>query len=250
MVRYRISQLAERVGVPATTLRYYETQGLLPAQRTPSGYRSYDDRDVERVRFIATAKDLGLPLARIRDLLGIWQDGMCRDVRRRLVPLVDEQITDLDTRLSDLHAVRRHLTEAQERLRALPARNTPCSPDCAFLTGASSTSESVAPVKPDAPVACSLSAGHHTARLKDWQAALAGAAPRRLDDGTIRTAVPTSRLAEIATLIADEATCCPFLHFTITVTHDGARLDATAPRGAGALLDDLFAPDLTEGDPC
>ncbi|WP_416316268.1 MerR family DNA-binding transcriptional regulator [Streptomyces sp. S584] len=35
----RISQLAERSGVPATTLRFYEGVGLLPADRTPAGYR-------------------------------------------------------------------------------------------------------------------------------------------------------------------------------------------------------------------
>jgi hypothetical protein len=38
---YRISQLADRVGVPATTPRFYETAGLLSAERSPSGYRVY-----------------------------------------------------------------------------------------------------------------------------------------------------------------------------------------------------------------
>ncbi|GAB3691467.1 MerR family DNA-binding transcriptional regulator [Saccharopolyspora sp. NPDC049426] len=35
----RISQLAERTGTPATTLRFYETAGPLPAERTPASYR-------------------------------------------------------------------------------------------------------------------------------------------------------------------------------------------------------------------
>ncbi|HEX4249696.1 MAG TPA: MerR family DNA-binding transcriptional regulator, partial [Pseudonocardia sp.] len=35
----RISQLAERSGVPATTLRFYESSGLLPSGRSPAGYR-------------------------------------------------------------------------------------------------------------------------------------------------------------------------------------------------------------------
>ncbi|MGW7750765.1 MerR family DNA-binding transcriptional regulator [Streptomyces violaceusniger] len=43
----RISQLAERSGVPATTLRFYESAGLLPADRTPHGYRSYREDAVE-----------------------------------------------------------------------------------------------------------------------------------------------------------------------------------------------------------
>ncbi|MFD5036597.1 MerR family DNA-binding transcriptional regulator [Streptomyces sp. NPDC058377] len=44
----RISQLAERSGVPATTLRFYAGAGLLPADRTPAGYRVYGEDAVER----------------------------------------------------------------------------------------------------------------------------------------------------------------------------------------------------------
>jgi DNA-binding transcriptional MerR regulator len=44
----RISQLAARTGVPATTLRFYETAGLLPAERTAAGYRAYGEDGVDR----------------------------------------------------------------------------------------------------------------------------------------------------------------------------------------------------------
>lgn len=54
-----ISQLAERAGVPATTLRFYESAGLLPAGRTPGGYRVYGEDAVERLAFITAAKRLG-----------------------------------------------------------------------------------------------------------------------------------------------------------------------------------------------
>lgn len=56
----RISQLAKRSGVPASTLRFYETLGLLAAQRTDSGYRIYDEATVERLAFIRAAKRVGL----------------------------------------------------------------------------------------------------------------------------------------------------------------------------------------------
>ena len=45
----RISQLATRTGVPATTLRYYESAGLLPAGRTAAGYRVYGQEDRKSV---------------------------------------------------------------------------------------------------------------------------------------------------------------------------------------------------------
>ncbi|WP_442813159.1 MerR family transcriptional regulator [Streptomyces sp. NBC_01800] len=68
----RISQLAERSGVPATTLRFYEGAGLLAAGRTASGYRVYGEDAVERLAFIGAAKHLGLPLEEISELLAVW----------------------------------------------------------------------------------------------------------------------------------------------------------------------------------
>lgn len=73
----RISQLAERTGVPATTLRFYDSTGLLPADRTPGGYRVYGEDAVKRLGFITTAKRLGLPLEEIAELLHVWADGSC-----------------------------------------------------------------------------------------------------------------------------------------------------------------------------
>ena len=66
----RIGALAKRSGVPAKTIRYYEATGLLPdPQREASGYRAYDERDVERLDFVAKAKTLGFSLAEIGDVL-------------------------------------------------------------------------------------------------------------------------------------------------------------------------------------
>ncbi|GAA1381359.1 MerR family transcriptional regulator [Pseudonocardia kongjuensis] len=250
MGRYRISQLAERVGVPATTLRYYESEGLLTTRRTPNGYRTYGDQDVERIRFITTAKDLGIPLARIRNLLGVWQDGMCRDVRGRLLPLVAEQLADLDSRMRDLQDVHRHLRGAQARLRALPARDEPCDPDCAFLTGDQTAIADRTGPTASVPIACSLGPDDHADRLARWRVTLAGTTTQQVDGTTVRVELPTERTAEIAALVADELACCPFFTFTLTVTHDGLRLDATAPIDARPLLDDLFIADPTGPRPC
>lgn len=83
MSTYRISQLAERSGVPATTLRFYEDAGLLPAGRTSSGYRVYGEDAVERLGFISSAKLLGLALE-------VREQGVCAAVRTRMVRLVAE----------------------------------------------------------------------------------------------------------------------------------------------------------------
>ncbi len=128
----RISEAAERSGVPASTLRYYEKIGLLNAPRSESGYRVYDQPTCDRLAFVVTVKRLGLPLWQIRELLGVWDDQSCRVVQGRLRTLVDEQLVETRTRIAELQALEQQLVDGRERLDALPARETGCSRDCAF----------------------------------------------------------------------------------------------------------------------
>ena len=110
---YRISQLAERVRVPATTRRFCEKEGLLVTGRSPDGYRRYGEADAERVRFISAAERPGLPLDRIRDLLQVWDGGMRSERRDELRPTITRQIADTDRRSTDLAA----LAVAEQRCR-------------------------------------------------------------------------------------------------------------------------------------
>ena len=251
---YRISQLSELVGIPATTLRYYETRGLLPARRTPAGYRSYTDGDVERVRFVAAAKDLGLSLEDIRDILRIWQHGMCRDVRDELAPRVRARIERAEHRRTELAAVRDHLRAALARLESLPARDSPCDPGCAFLAGAADL-PGPEPRPRDAgtagsPIACTLSADEHTDRIARWRAVLADTSRQALPDAGVRVELPTERAEEIAALVAAESRCCPFLTFRLTFTGAGVELDAHAPAEAAPLLHELFDTTAEAARPC
>jgi len=61
----RISELSDRTGVPASTLRFSEPEGLLPADRAGNGHRVYGEVAVDRLAFIAQAQDLDLPLPAI-----------------------------------------------------------------------------------------------------------------------------------------------------------------------------------------
>ncbi|WP_432044043.1 MerR family transcriptional regulator [Streptomyces cadmiisoli] len=109
MTTYRISQLASRSGVPATTLRFYESAGLLPVERTASGYRVYGEDAVDRLAFISSAKLLGLALEEIRDLPDVCEEGVCASVRARMLPLVADRIRDTDGRIAELRAFSVHL---------------------------------------------------------------------------------------------------------------------------------------------
>lgn len=66
----KIGEVAEKTGLTNRTLRYYGEIGLLsPAKRSPSGYRLYGQKELERLQKIQSLKYLGLPLEEIRECL-------------------------------------------------------------------------------------------------------------------------------------------------------------------------------------
>lgn len=234
---YRISQLAEQVGVPATTLRFYEREGLLPAARTASGYRQYTDDDRERIQFITAAKHLGLPLGEIRELLDVWAGGMCRDVRDDLRPRVSGQIAAAEERIADLHVFRDRLTAALTHLRELPARDGPCDPTCSFLHDLPNPRPAV---RPEPVVACSLDAGAYRDRLAQWARLLDGAEITALPDGGRSAQVPVDRAEEATRLVVAEQRCCPFLSFGMEFAGDRVVLTVRAPGHAHESVAALF----------
>lgn len=66
----KIGELAKACGCHAQSIRHYEQLGLLPAsRRTLTGHRRYDEADLQRLRFVRDAREHGLSLAAIADLL-------------------------------------------------------------------------------------------------------------------------------------------------------------------------------------
>ena len=68
----RTGELARTAGVNLQTIRFYERRGLLRQPlRTASGYRSYEQSDVERVLFIKRNQEIGFTLAEIKQLIDL-----------------------------------------------------------------------------------------------------------------------------------------------------------------------------------
>ena len=104
----RIGQLAAQAGFSVRTIRFYEQSGILPApERTPGGYRSYDQDAVTRLRFVRSAQTLGLSLAEIAEVLRIrdYQGPPCSYVAE----LLETHISALETRIKELTALRDEL---------------------------------------------------------------------------------------------------------------------------------------------
>ncbi len=121
-----IGEAAKASGVSAKMIRYYEATGLIPAAgRTGSGYRSYGPKDVQMLRFIRRARDLGFAMERVSELLALWRDRSraSADVKR----LALEQVGGLRTRIREM----------EEMVATLQSLADACAgddhPDCPIL---------------------------------------------------------------------------------------------------------------------
>lgn len=106
----RIGQLAERLDVNPKTIRFYESIGLIPEpERTPAGYRIYEEHDAERIEFIKIAQRLGLTLDDIREVMAFRERGErpCEYV----VETVRKEVDDLERRIKEMRRLRRELLD-------------------------------------------------------------------------------------------------------------------------------------------
>ncbi|MCC6192544.1 MAG: heavy metal-responsive transcriptional regulator [Anaerolineales bacterium] len=115
----RIKELANQTGVAAETIRYYEAVGLLPApKRAANNYREYGPADVERLRFIASARSLGLSPADVGEILAARDQGIAPC--ERVLTALDQSLVDLDRRLADMLALRDTLLSLRREGATLP----------------------------------------------------------------------------------------------------------------------------------
>ena len=121
-----ISFVAERSGVSAKTIRYYESIGLIPsADRRTNGYRAYDASDVHTLQFIRRARSLGFSVDEIRSLLDLWQDE--KPASTKVKAMAIQHLHELDQKIEDLQSIRRRLADLVERCRGNDR------PDCPIL---------------------------------------------------------------------------------------------------------------------
>lgn len=113
----KIGQLAKKSGVTTKTIRYYELIGLLhETDRTDSGYRLYDEKDVERLIFIRKAKNLGFSLSDIGETLTLYdaQQAPCVHV----LALLDRKVHEIDRLMSELKELQQELMRLREESAA------------------------------------------------------------------------------------------------------------------------------------
>lgn len=123
-----IGQVSNATGVSQRMIRHYEHIGLMPPpDRRDNGYRDYPPRSVERLRFIANARDLGFSIDEISALLGLWDDRTRASSEVKAIAL--EHAEELARKAAALEAMRRAL------LDLVQGCSGDARPECPILAG-------------------------------------------------------------------------------------------------------------------
>jgi MerR family copper efflux transcriptional regulator len=120
-----IGNVAERVGVRPSAIRYYEGQKILqPAVRGANGYRFYTDDAVKLLLFVRRAQSLGITLREIKPLLELATQGQrpCNHVKQ----LARNHLQEIDQKISELQALRNELRTLLRRKAGRPHGNEVC----------------------------------------------------------------------------------------------------------------------------
>jgi MerR family copper efflux transcriptional regulator len=121
-----IGQAAGRSGVPAKTIRYYESIGLIrPADRTNGNYRDYDDSSVRILQFLKRARAFGFSIEDCRELLSLYLDRERSSADVKAV--AQHRVDEIDRKIRELRALRATLGSLVERCHGDER------PDCPIL---------------------------------------------------------------------------------------------------------------------
>ena len=122
----QIGHVAERSGVAAKTIRYYEDIGLIArAARSPAGYRRYGESDVQTLSFISRSRSLGFSVNDVANLLALWYDK--QRASAEVKKLASNHLRRIDRKIAELQAMRDTLVDLIERCHGDDR------PDCPIL---------------------------------------------------------------------------------------------------------------------
>ena len=120
-----IGTIAQRAGVRASAVRYYEARGLLkPAARLPNGYRIYDEDAISLLNFVRRAQTLGITLKEAKKLLDLSRRGErpCQQVKE----LARGHLCDVDLKIRELKLLRNQLQILMRRRSGRSRDNRIC----------------------------------------------------------------------------------------------------------------------------
>lgn len=130
----QIGTVADRSGVSAKAIRYYESIGLIrAASRSHAGYRIYGERDLRTLRFIQRARSLGFTVEEVGALLALWRDTGRHSAQVRA--LAGRHVEDIDRKIAELGGMRDTLIDLIERCHGDDRPDCPILDDLAGEAG-------------------------------------------------------------------------------------------------------------------
>ena len=120
-----VGQAAEKSGLPAKTIRYYEDIGLIEPARSANGYRDYSDDDIHRLSFLKRARGLGFSIENCRQLMALYRDRSRASHDVRAIAL--SHVAEIEQKITELQSMRTTLQ------RLVEACHGDGRPDCPIL---------------------------------------------------------------------------------------------------------------------
>lgn len=125
-----IGTIARQADLPTKTVRYYADIGLVkPSGRSDAGYRIYTETELNKLRFVRSARSFGFTVEECRELLGLYEDRdrSSRDVKRMAL----QRIGEIEDKMSELQTLHDELS------RLAASCHGDDRADCPILTGLS-----------------------------------------------------------------------------------------------------------------
>ena len=132
---YTIGQVSEMFGLPISTLRYYDKEGLFPGMRRESGIRKFDETAIEALRIIECLKKSGLEIKEIKQFMAWCAEGsgtyaLRRDLFLKRKKAVEEEIERMERTLALINYKCWYYEEAikdgnEERLQNMSPEDMP-----------------------------------------------------------------------------------------------------------------------------
>jgi MerR family copper efflux transcriptional regulator len=113
-----IGSAARETGLSVKAIRFYENGGYVrTVPRSDTGYRLYSEADLNRLRLIRRARQLGMALPEIRSLIEKVSSADCNQAMGHLSGLLSKQREAIDAQIAELEALRTDLDRVEEHLR-------------------------------------------------------------------------------------------------------------------------------------
>ena len=101
---FTIGKLAQHCQINIETIRYYQRIGLIRIPKTQGSYRYYNEQDIETLSFIQKAKDAGLQLNEVKELLQLELND-----RHQVRQVIQQRLEKIDARIQELQSLKLRL---------------------------------------------------------------------------------------------------------------------------------------------